>query len=262
MKIAAKFLSILALFALMVSCIPQKKLLLLQEKERKPDEAVVLMEDQSGIEGIYKIQPNDYLFIYITSVEGKSTDFFNMPVATNAGYTENNQMLVGYYVSDSGYIHFPFTGDIYVWGRTLEECRQLVEEKVKKYVGNVNVNCKLMNNTVSVLGEVNFQGSYRITKAKLNVYEAITLAGGFTDFAKRDKVQLVRNTTKGPLIQILDLSDRELLNSDLVYVYPNDLIYVQPMKAKTWGIGPTFSMALISTVLTLIILIQTILING
>jgi len=159
-----------------------------------------------------------------------------MPVTTNAGYTENNQMLVGYYVSDIGYIHFPFTGDVYVWGKTLDECRIIMEEKVKQYVGKVNVNVKLMNNTVSVMGEVNFQGNYRITKAKLTVFEAITLAGGFNDFAKRDMVQLVRNTAHGPIMQTLDLSNKEILNSDLIYVYPNDLIYVQPMKAKTWGI--------------------------
>jgi polysaccharide export outer membrane protein len=259
MKVVLKFLPVLALYVLMTSCIPQKKLLLLQEKKPKSGEELIKMADQSGIAGTYKIQPNDYLFIYITSVEGKNTDFFNMPVTTNSGYTENNQMLVGYYVSDSGYIHFPFTGDVYVWGKTLDECRIIMEEKVKQYVGTVNVNVKLMNNTVSVMGEVNFQGNYRITKAKLTVLEAITLAGGFNDFAKRDMVQLVRNTAQGPIMQTLDLSNKEILNSDLIYIYPNDLIYVQPMKAKTWGIGPTFSLALLSSALTIVILIQAIL---
>jgi polysaccharide export outer membrane protein len=168
-------------------------------------------------------------------------------------------MLVGYYVSDSGYIQFPFTGDIYVRGMTLDECRNIIEEKVKRFVGIVNVNVKLMNNTVSVLGEVNFQGNYRITKAKLTVFEAVTLAGGFTDFAKRDMVQLIRNTSDGYLVQTLDLSNKDILGSDVIYVYPNDLIYVQPMKAKTWGIGPTFSLALITSVLTLVVLIQAML---
>lgn len=259
MRDLMKYSPLLALFLLMTSCIPQKKLLLLQDKKAKSGEELILMADQSGIEGTYKIQPNDYLFIYITSVEGKNTDFFNMPVTTNAGYTENNQMLVGYYVSDSGYIHFPFTGDVYVWGKTLDECRSVIEEQVRKYVGNVNVNVKLMNNTVSVMGEVNFQGNYRITKAKLTIFEAVTLAGGFTDYAKRDMVQVVRNTANGPVIQTLDLSNRAILETDLIYVYPNDLIYVEPIKSKTWGIGPTFSLALLTSALSIVILIQAIL---
>jgi polysaccharide export outer membrane protein len=258
MKSLHQLLPVLALVVILTSCIPQKKLLLLQDKKPKSDQELIDMADKSGIEGTYKIQPNDYLFIYITSVEGKNTDFFNMPVTSNAGYTENNQMLVGYYVSETGFIHFPFTGDVYVWGKTLDEIRVILEEQVKKFVGIVNVNVKLMNNTVSVLGEVNFQGNYRITKAKLTIFEAITLAGGFSDFAKRDQVQLVRNTVNGPIVQIVDLSNKAILQSELLYVYPNDLIYISPMKAKTWGIGPTFSVALLSTALTLIILFQTI----
>jgi len=161
------------------SCIPQKKLLVLQEKEHGEDWDPEVFVDKSGLDGTYRIQTNDYLFIYITSVEGTNTDFFNMPIATNAGYTENNQMLVGYFVSDTGYIHFPFMGDIYVLGKTLDEAREILEKEVRKYVGEANVNVKLMNNTVSVMGEVNFQGTYRITKAKLTVIEALTLAGGF-----------------------------------------------------------------------------------
>ncbi len=241
----------------MSSCIPQKKLLILQDKKMKDIDSTAFMIDKSGIEGTYKIQPNDYLFIYITSIEGKNTNFFNSPIATNAGYTENNQMMVGYYVNDSGYIQFPFIGDLYLGGLTLEDASVVIGTEVKKFVGEANINVKLMNNKVSVMGEVNFQGSYRITKAKLTVLEAITLAGGFTDFAKRDKIELVRNTPNGPVLQTLDLSNKAILNSDLYYVYPNDLINVLPMKAKTWGIGPTFSLAIITSALTLALLIRS-----
>jgi len=214
-------------------------------------------ESVSSPVDIYKIQPNDYLFIHVTSIEGKNTDFFNSPITTNVGYTENNQMLVGYYVSDSGHIQFPFIGKLYLQDKTLEEARIVIEKEVNQFVGQVNINIKLMNNTVSVMGEVNYQGTYRITKAKLTVFEAITLAGGFTDYAKRNKIELIRNTTNGPVIQTLDLSNKAILNSDLYYVYPNDLINVTPMRAKTWGIGPSFSLAVLTTILTTVLLIRS-----
>jgi len=242
-KKVLKLISFVLILYTLSSCIPQKKLLILRDIEMTEEDSIAFMMDQSGIDGTYKIQPNDYLFIDISSVEGKNTDFFNSPISTNSGYTENNQILVGYYVSDSGYIQFPFVGKLYLKDKTLEQARVVITNEVKKFVGQANINVKLMNNTVSVMGEVNFQGTYRITKAKVTVFEAITLAGGFTDFAKRDKVELVRNTVNGPVLQTLDLSNKAILNSDLYYVYPNDLINVIPMKAKTWGIGPTFSLA-------------------
>jgi len=76
-----------------------------------------------------------------------------------------------------------------------------------------------------------------------------------SDFAKRDKIKLVRDTPNGPIVQRIDLSDKVILESDLYYVYPNDILIVEPMKAKTWGIGPTFSFALITGALSLVVLI-------
>ncbi|MBU2649622.1 MAG: polysaccharide biosynthesis/export family protein [Bacteroidetes bacterium] len=225
-------------------------------QEKKKDSGFVYA-DSSDIEGTYRIQPNDNLYIGVTSVEGVNTAFFNPPLASNTTYSESNQVLVGYYVNDEGYIYFPFLGELQVQGMTLDEARDILTERIKKYVNQPIVTIKLINNTISLIGEFNSQGTYRITKAKLTVYEAVSMAGGFTPYAKLNKVKLVRQTTDGPIIQTLDLSNKEILLSDLYYVYPNDLLYAEPMKAKTWGIGPTFSLALFTSLITLYLLLKT-----
>lgn len=244
------FIIIVLIFS---SCIPQRKLLLMQDKKDKS----VVLTDSSGILGNYKIQSNDNIYIGVSSVEGINTSFFNPALASNTTYSESNQILVGYYVNDEGYIHFPFLGDVYLKGKTLDEARELMTEKLKKYVDQPMVTVKLINNTISLLGEFNSEGTYRITKSKLTIYEAVSLAGGFTPFAKRNKIKLVRPTADGPMIQVIDISTDQILKSDLYYVYPNDLIYAEPMKAKTWGIGPTFSLALFTSLITLYLLFTT-----
>lgn len=252
------------LLMLMISgCIPQKKILLLQEKTYYEGDELPQYNDKSGVDGIYKIQPNDYLYINITSLQGINASFFNASGGGETGGSSvnaENQNLVGYYVNDSGYIYFPYVGNVYLWGKTIDEARRIMENQIKKFLKEPVVNVKLLNNTISIIGEVNNQGTYAINKAKINIYEAVTLAGGFTDFAKRSKVKLIRGSKRGSKVQIIDMSDQRIVDTELYYVYPNDLIYVEPMKAKTWGIGPTFSLALLSSItslITLYVLIRT-----
>ncbi len=245
---------IITVVLILSSCIPQKKLLLMQDRKKDKSSSIA---DSSDMQGTYRIQSNDNLYISVASVEGVNTAFFNPALASNTTYSESNQILVGYYVNDAGYIHFPFLGDVYVKGKTLDATRLIMTEKLKKYVNEPMVTVKLINNTISLLGEFNSEGTYRITKSKLTIYEAVTLAGGFTPFAKRNKLKLLRQTADGPLIQIIDVSSDKILHSDLYYVYPNDLLYAEPMKAKTWGIGPTFSLALFTTLITLYLLFKT-----
>ncbi|HNU60494.1 MAG TPA: sugar transporter, partial [Aquaticitalea sp.] len=37
----------------------------------------------------------------------------------------------------------------------------------------------------------------------------------------------------------LDLTDANVMNSPYYYIQPNDMIYVKPLKQKTWGTGTT-----------------------
>jgi polysaccharide biosynthesis/export protein len=79
---------------------------------------------------------------------------------------------------------------------------------------------------VSVLGEVKTPGMYKIQR-RATVLDAVAMAGGFTEYAKRDKVTLIRSTGAGEP-QRFKLNVEELIKKGgPFYVLPNDQIYVQ-----------------------------------
>jgi polysaccharide export outer membrane protein len=69
---------------------------------------------------------------------------------------------------------------------------------------------------------------------------------------------VTRPTPEGSVCYFIDLTDRNILDSDVYYIYNNDIIYVRPMKAKSWGIGETFSFGVLGSVLALTISILAI----
>jgi len=208
-------------------------------------------------DSVYRIQPNDYLYINITSVEKKITNFFEPVTAVNY-ITGENQSLTGYYVNDKGTIDFPYLGKIYLKGQTIEEAVETVRKESTKIIGNCRIEIRLINNTISVMGEVTKQGLFRITKSKVNIYEAITLANGFTDYAKRDQVKVLRTVRGAKTLYMVDLNNGKLIGDNMFYVYPNDVIYVEPMRAKAIGLTPTFSLSIITTLITFVVLVQSI----
>jgi polysaccharide biosynthesis/export protein len=93
---------------------------------------------------------------------------------------------------------------------------------------------RLVNFQVAVLGEVNTPGNFTIDKDQINIFQALGLAGGIKDYANIKKVKLVRQTLKGADVYTLDLRDKAILQSDYYYLQPNDIIYIEPFKAKAY----------------------------
>src|SRR5437867_11867453 len=116
-------------------------------------------------------------------------------------------------------------------GKSALELQREITQKFANYIAepNVNVIVKEVNSAkVSVLGEVKTPGMYKI-KDRGTVLDAVALAGGFTENAKRDKVMLIRIEPNGQQhwIQINVEDQIKGRNSDLYYCLPYDRIYVQ-----------------------------------
>jgi polysaccharide export outer membrane protein len=86
-----------------------------------------------------------------------------------------------------------------------------------------------------VLGYVNRPGQYFYQQNKVSIIEAISQAGDLQNLAKRFEVQLYRQTPEGVKLVSIDLTDRSLINSPYWYIQPNDVLYVQPLKVRTFG---------------------------
>ena len=97
-------------------------------------------------------------------------------------------------VRPDGKISFPLIGDIQAQGRTVEELRQAMENKMKAFVPDAPVNVMLMlvgSPKVYVVGKVVKPGVY-IMGTTLRVMQALAIAGGATPFANKDDILIIR----------------------------------------------------------------------
>ena len=134
-------------------------------------------------------------------------------------------------VRPDGKISLPLIGELRASGKTAMALQKEVTGKLSQYIGNpqVNVIVKEVNSAqVSVLGEVKTPGIYKI-KDRATILDAVALAGGFTEYAKRNKVRLIRVSPNGEQKTITINVEDQLKGkkSSLVYVLPYDKIYVQ-----------------------------------
>ena len=252
------FLQILLITTLgfLTSCIPQKNLLLMQYDKLIDSTYATTFAGKHFEDTIYRIQPNDYLYISITSVEKPLTDFV-APVAGINYLNSENQALVGYHVYEDGTVYFPYMGIMKLGGLTLREARDTIKVHASSIVARCRVEVTLINNTIYLLGEFVRQGTFNMTRNKLSIFEAVALAGGLTDYAKRSKIKVLRNEHGEKKMYVVDLRSGNLIGINMFYVYPNDLIYAEPMKAKSFGITPTFSLTLLMSLASLAVLVLT-----
>lgn len=99
-------------------------------------------------------------------------------------------------VSPDGWITFPLAGELYVEGSTVSVVREEIEGKIRRYINRAAVNVTLkqtLGNRVYVLGKVNNPGVFPFSK-KLNVMQALSLAGGVSKFAATDDIRIIRET--------------------------------------------------------------------
>jgi polysaccharide export outer membrane protein len=100
-------------------------------------------------------------------------------------------------IRPDGLISMPLIGDIQAAGLTADTLSQHIAERLKQYFAtppSVSVSVKAINSySVYVVGEVAKPGKYQL-KAYITVLQAISMAGGFTVYASKNKTQIVRVT--------------------------------------------------------------------
>jgi polysaccharide export outer membrane protein len=249
-------ISTLIIAFLLSSCIPQKEIVLLQDKstDKKYENPYGPLDN---ITDKYFLQPNDYLFINVSTPDPKLSEFFNQSSGNNAN-NQRNQNFFFYQIDDSMNIEFPYVGEINFKGCNVKMGKERVQEALKPFLKEYSLTFKLASNTFTALGEFRKQGVQTMQKEQITIFEAVAIAGGITPFGKQRKLQLVRQLPDGPVTYQIDLTDKNIVNSDYYYIYPNDLLYVRPMKAKQLGIGESFSIGIITTALALYLTLQTI----
>ncbi|MCU4177174.1 polysaccharide biosynthesis/export family protein [Marinilabiliaceae bacterium N1Y90] len=250
-----RFSFMLLLLLSFYSCIPQKEIVLLQDMEGDKNYKNPFDELES-ITDKYILQANDYLFINVTTPDPKISEFFNQTRSGTAN-TQQNQNFFYYQIDDQMNIDFPYVGDINLKGCNVKMGKAKVQEALKPYLKEYNLTFKLASNTFTALGEFRSQGVINMNKEQVTIFEAVALAGGTTPFGKIKQLSIMRQTENGAVTHIVDLTDKNLINSEYYYIYPNDMLYVRPMKAKQFGIGESFSLGMLSAALALYLTLST-----
>lgn len=242
--------AILVFFLVSVSCVTSRKLTYLQNEEALSDSTV------SATPQNYKVIPYDNLYIKVVTPDPKWSAMFNaLPVSTTGlNVSEQSADLVSYLVDGEGMIRIPYAGKISVSGKTLDEITSDVDRALKDYIADASITVKMINNYVSLIGEVKKPGRYPIYKDRMNIFQALALGGDLTDFSNRQKIQIIRQTVKGIVVKEYSLNDRTILTSEFFYVMPNDVIYAKPMRGKFFQLNSFPYAVLLSTVTTFVLL--------
>ena len=189
------------------------------------------------------IQPNDILSITITSINREASIIFNSPQADNVGITNTSGVVseaTGYLVNDEGNILLPVLKEVKAAGLTKTQLRNNISQLLvdKKLLIDPVVNIRCLNFKVTVLGEVARPNVIAVPSEKISLLEAIGLAGDLTIYAKRDNVVVIREVGNEKVVKRINLNSADLFTSDYYYLNPNDVVYVEPNKARMASAAP------------------------
>lgn len=202
------------------------------------------------------IQPNDILGVTVSSLNPESNILFNNGVIQDSNSNGNAPTKAngseGYLVDKDGNINFPVLGKVKLAGLTKNQATDKLTEEIKKSVKNPIVNIRFLNFQITVIGEVNRPSTFAVPSERINVLEALGLAGDMTPYGKRENVLVIREKAGVRSAIRLDFTNKELLNSPYFYLQQNDVVYVEPVKAKVLqGSNSTYYLPIISAIISI-----------
>ena len=202
--------------SLLSSCVRYRDLVNYNEQPPLPEQTQVINNYEP-----HKIQPNDILAVEVSSFAQEAAAPFN--TASGSGYL----------VDASGNITIPILGDVRLEDLTLEEAKTTLQTTLQPYFSEKpTVNVRLQNFKISVNGEVASGGIFTVPSTRITVTEAITRAGDFTPYSRRDSVLLIREFKNERTFHYLDFTTAEIFESPYFYMQQNDALYIKPSKNK------------------------------
>ncbi|WP_312765421.1 polysaccharide biosynthesis/export family protein [Epilithonimonas sp.] len=186
-----------------------------------------------------KIKEGDILEIVVSAFDEIAVKPFNLSTVTSTNITEEESsgtvnIASRYTVSSDGFVVFPVLGKLYCLGMTKLQLKEDIEHRLKVYLTDPIVDIRLVNLNINLIGEVKSPGTKTSTNERINLFQALALAGDMTDAADRTNVKLIRYSeeSKKDSVVTLDFSDASIVNSPYYYLQQNDIIYVEPDRNK------------------------------
>ena len=198
--------------------------------------------------------PKDLLTISVSCSEPEAALPFNLVVpASQTGINSTNLVsqptLQNYLVNNQGEIVFPVLGTLKVGGMTTQETSELIVGKLERYLKERPiVTVRLVNYKISVIGEVSRPGVYTVNNEQVNVFEAVAMAGDLTIYGKQKLITI-------------NLNDENIIYSPDFYLRQNDIVYVEPNKAKKQSANIGSSTNLLISITSILISLAGLMVN-
>jgi len=274
MKKFYSVLSVLALAAMMCSCVSTKKIVYFQGADSLYQQAQQVMQQYE-----MKLKPADQIMVKVTCSEPDLLSVFAQDVVmgTSGGQGGGSSNLnssgsgsmsnaYAYTITNDGYVILPSIGKVSVAGLTTVDAAKVIEEKITEinHIADPDVTVMLLNARVAVLGAVKSPRVVNLTSERNTVLDVLSQCGDIADTGLRQKIKLFREVNGQRMMYEMDLTKSDVFNSPAYYVQQNDLIYVEPNKSQSikssafytfWTAGATI-ISTLATVTSMIFLIK------
>ncbi|MBR6191647.1 MAG: polysaccharide biosynthesis/export family protein [Prevotella sp.] len=186
-----------------------------------------------------RIKPNDELTIIVSSLDPDAARPFNMSLTATANAYNNStasKTLYSYIVDSEGNVNFPVVGKLKLEGMTRPEAETFIAQSIKPYFADGEtpiVKVRYSSFKVTVIGEVSGSRVLSVENERLSIIEALAQCGDLSVYGKRPNILLIRESADGEKMTArFNLNDANILNSPYYYLQQNDIIYVEPHKAR------------------------------
>ena len=204
----------------------------------------------------YRLQQGDLISVQISTTTQQQHDFFNKENTSNSQLMIQNPYLYGYIINEEGNLDLPSFGKVKAAGFTLRELENVIKNIAVSYFESPVIKLNIINFEITILGEVNHPGTFKIIDPEVNILYALSLSGDMTQFGNRRKVKVIRNENELNRVFYVDLTKKGVLNNSDFMLQPHDIIYVAPLNKKFYAfnnITNVVSMALSAVTLFLLI---------
>jgi polysaccharide export outer membrane protein len=179
------------------------------------------------------IQKNDLISIqvYSSATDPLVDQLYNLPVQQGANQMQGGQV-GGFLVDVNGNIEMPRIGVIKAEGLKKGDLEEVIKSKLQGQLTQPNVIVRFLNFRITVLGEVGNAGVLNIPTERLNVLEAIGMAGGVTEFGTIKQIKILRENNGVRQLGFLDLTSKDIFSSPYYQLQQNDVVLVDQNRYK------------------------------
>ncbi len=257
-----KQLLLVLISIIITSCVVNKKVQYLQHSDVNIKSDVVekdsILRTYNLSDFEYKLQPEDIISVKFYSLTPKEFDFFTLKEGNGNSFNQFQNgasiLINGYLIDENGEVEFPVVGKVNINGLSVYDAQNEILKIAKQYLESPVVEVRLLNFRFTLLGEVRKEGAIGSLNNRITFLEAIGLAGGFTDYADKSNIKVIRQGDGKAEIYYLDLLEEDFIRSPFYYMNQNDVIIVPPLKQRPYQIYFGKNLALVISSISLLLI--------